>query len=277
MGKINSLDKVVLSVRAIKTPYELDWMERSGKQHNDLLQNIVPPLLKEGMSEADFVAVLFEKMIKHGYHGVCRFSMFQTEMVVGQIGFGESSLYPTSFDGPGGAYGMCPAVPLVGSRERKLKKGDLVFVDIGFGMNGYHSDKTQVYMFGGKPDEETIKAHRECIEVQSRLASLLKPGAIPSEIHNAVMGELSDDFKQNFMGFGGRQVKFLGHGIGLNIDEPPVIAYGFNYPLAENMVIALEPKKGIKKIGMVGVEDTYIVTPEGGRCITGGGSDIVVI
>jgi Xaa-Pro aminopeptidase len=91
------------------------------------------------------------------------------------------------------------------------------------------------------------------------------------------MDKLDDDFKQNFMGFGKRQVKFLGHGVGLHIDEMPVIANGFNEPLEENMVLALEPKKGISGVGMVGVEDTYVVTPEGGRCITGGGSDIIVL
>ena len=229
------------------------------------------------MSEADLVAELFEKMVKYGYHGVARFAMFQTEIVVGQVGFGESSIYPTSFDGPGGAYGMSPAVPLLGSRERKLKSGDLVFVDIGYGVDGYHSDKTQVYMFGATPSENVVKAHNDCINVQSRIAGLLKPGAIPSEIYNTVMDSLDEDFRENFMGFGSRQVKFLGHGVGLHIDELPIIANGYLTPLQENMVIALEPKKGIAGVGMIGVEDTYIVRPEGGKCVTGGGSEILVV
>jgi Xaa-Pro aminopeptidase len=106
---------------------------------------------------------------------------------------------------------------------------------------------------------------------------MLKPGAIPADIYNTVMGGISEEFKTNFMGYGTRQVKFLGHGVGLHIDETPVIANGFKEPLQENMVIALEPKKGMTGIGMVGVEDTYIVTPQGGRCITGGGCDIIVI
>lgn len=277
MAQVNSLDRLILNVRSEKSSYELEWIRYSGKQHEDLLLNVVPTLLEEGKTEADFVAEIYEKMVKHGHHGVSRFSMFQTEMVVGQVGFGESSLYPTSFDGPGGAYGMYPAVPIIGSRERKLKKGDLVFVDIGFGMNGYHSDKTQVFMFGAKPTAEVVKAHKSCIEVQTRLAELLKPGAIPSEIYTSVMDQLTDDFRTNFMGFGERQVKFFGHGVGLHIDELPVIAKGFDEPLAENMVIALEPKKGIPNVGMVGVEDTYIVTPDGGSCITGGGREIIIV
>ena len=274
---INSLDKVVLSLRAVKSPYELHWTEFSGKLHDELLTDRVPMLLKEGMSEAEFVASIFNEMVKLGYQGISRFSMFQTEMVVGQVGFGESSIYPTCFDGPGGAFGMCPPVPLLGSRERKLKKDDLVFADIAFGVNGYHSDKTQVYIFGGNPSDEILKAHRGCIDVQSRLRELLVPGAIPSDIYNTVMDELSEDFKINFMGFGDRKARFLGHGVGLHIDELPIIANGFKDALKAGMVISLEPKKGIAKAGMVGVEDTYVVTPDGGRCVTGGGRDIIIV
>ena len=79
------------------------------------------------------------------------------------------------------------------------------------------------------------------------------------------------------MGFGSRQVKFLGHGIGLNVDEYPVIAKGFKIPLQENMVFAIEPKKGIEGIGMVGTENTFIVTPDGGRCITGNNPGLILV
>ena len=277
MQEIRSLDRTLFDVRAVKSPYELAWMERSGARHHALLREEVPKLLQEGMSEADFVAELYACMVKNGYQGLCRFFRFQTEMVVGQVGFGESSLCPTCFDGPGGAYGMCAAAPLVGSRERKLKIGDLVFVDIAFGMNGYHTDKTQVYSFGKKPSPEAVAAHRLCREVQARAAEMLKPGAIPSHIYRTVCGALTDDQRRHFMGYGDRSVKFLGHGVGLHVDEFPVIAEGFDAPLEENMTLALEPKKGVPGEGMAGVEDTFVVTPAGGRCITGEPMDILVV
>jgi Xaa-Pro aminopeptidase len=277
VDKLASLDKAILSVRMIKTAYERYWMERAGALHNEFYLSVVPTLLREGISEADFVAELYAEMVKFGHQGICRFGMFQTEMVAGQVGFGDSSLYPTSFDGPGGARGISPAVPLLGSRKRKLQKGDLVFVDVGFGINGYISDKTQVYMFGAKPSAEVLKIHRACIDIQNLTAEMLRPGCVPSEIYDHIINSLSDDFMRNFMGYGGRQVKFLGHGIGLHVDEPPVIANGFTDPLEENTVIALEPKKGIPGIGMVGVEDTFFVTSDGGKCITGGGSDIILV
>ncbi len=277
METVNALDKTVLAVRSIKSPYELYWMEESGKAHCEFLENVVPSMLREGISEAELVGEMFDAMVKRGYHGVSRFAMFQTEMVVGQVAFGENSLYPTSFDGPGGAAGISPAVPLLGSRERKLKAGDLVFVDIGFGINGYHSDKTQVYSFKQQPSGDVVEAHRACIAVQRRLAVMLQPGAIPVDIYNTVNNELDADFKRNFMGYGSRQAKFFGHGIGLHVDEWPVIANGCTEPLMENMALAIEPKKGMPGVGMVGVEDTFVVTPDGGRCITGGGRDIILV
>jgi len=277
INQMFSADNIIFEVRAVKSEYELELIKDSGRKHQKLLDEVVPSILREGMSELEFSAELFNQMLKNGFHGVSRFFRFQTEMVAGQVGFGENSLYPTSFDGPGGMKGMSAAVPILGSRDRYLKKGDLVFVDIGFGVEGYHSDRTQVYMFRDTPSAEVVRAHRKCIEVQKRTAGLLKPGNIPSNIYETIIAELDEDFLENFMGFENRRVKFLGHGIGLHIDELPVIARGFNEPLKENMVIAVEPKKGIAGIGMVGVEDTYIVTPEGGKLITGGEKDIIVV
>ena len=164
---------------------------------------------------------------------------------------------------------MSPAVPIHGSRNRKLRKGDLVFVDTGCGVEGYHTDKTMTYMFGKSLPDEAIQIHMQCVDIQNRVAAMLKPGAIPSVIYNEIMNGLSPEFLENFMGFGTRKVKFLGHGIGLTIDELPVIANGFDEPIQEGMVFAIEPKKGIPHIGMVGIENTFIVTPLGGRNISG--------
>jgi Xaa-Pro aminopeptidase len=124
-------------------------------------------------------------------------------------------------------------------------------------------------MFGRPLPEEAIAAHRRCVQIERELAALLKPGAVPSEIYATVMGGLDPAFLQNFMGFGDRRAGFLGHGVGLQIDEIPVLAEGFDEPLAAGMVLALEPKKGIPGVGMVGLEDTFVVTPAGGRSLTG--------
>lgn len=274
---VKPADAQIAAVRAVKSAYELALMEESGRIHQRILEKRVPELLRAGMSEAQLAAALYAVMIEEGHHGVARFGMFDTEMALGHICFGESSIYPTYFNGPGGNYGMSPAVPLLGSRERRLQKGDLVFIDIGCGYDGYHTDKTMTYMYGKPLADEVIEQHYQCVAVQNAVAAQLKPGAVPAQIYRTVMSGLEAEFLKDFMGFGNRRVKFLGHGIGLQIDEFPVIAEGFDEPLQEGMVLALEPKKGIKGVGAVGIENTFIVTPGGGRCITGAHPGLMLV
>lgn len=269
IADIRSVDQQISRIRSVKSNFEISLMEEAGKIHQRVLEDLVPDLLREGMSELEFAGNLYSTLLAEGHQGIVRFGMFNTEMLIGQIGFGESSLYPTSFDGPGGNYGLNPAVPLLGSRDRKLRSGDLVFVDVGCGVGGYHTDKTMTYMFGRSLPDDAIEAHERCFDIQNEMVSLLVPGETPSGIFDQIVNGLSKEFRTNFMGYGNRQAKFLGHGIGLVVDEMPVIAKGFDEPLQEGMVLALEPKKGVAGIGMVGIENTFLVTPSGGRCITG--------
>jgi Xaa-Pro aminopeptidase len=274
--EIKSVDGEVGMVRARKSPYELALMEHAGKIHRRVLEDLVPGMLTEGMDEVSLICDLFSVMVKEGHQGLIRFGGFN-EMLLGQIGFGTSSLCPTCTDTPGGVAGMHPSVPQMGDPDRKLRKGDLVVVDIGCGYKGYQTDKTLSYMFGQPIPEAAIREHVRCVEIQDTIASMLKPGAVPSEIYRTIMAGLEPAFLENFMGFGERQVKFLGHGIGLWIDETPVIAEGFDEPIEEGMVFALEPKKGIPDVGLVGIENTFVVTPMGGRSLTGKSRGLVEV
>jgi Xaa-Pro aminopeptidase len=105
----------------------------------------------------------------------------------------------------------------------------------------------------------------------------MRPGAIPSEIYRSILDSLDDAFLEDFMGFQSQQVRFLGHGVGLHFDEYPVLAEGFEEPLKENMVLAVEPKKGMAGIGLVGLENTFRVTPAGGVSLTGTKKDLFVV
>ena len=267
--EFKAIDHQIKHLRSVKSNYELSLMEQAGEIHRHVLEDLVPGVLRKGMSETDLTAEIYSLMLDAGHHGIVRFGMFDSEVILGLIGFGESSIYPTYLDSPGGNAGLSPAVPLLGSRTRRLRAGDLVFVDIGCGYNGYHTDKTMTYVFGGSLPDEAVEIHRACVEIQNALATLLTPGAVPSEIYETIIAGLDSLFLENFMGYGNRKVQFLGHGIGLEIAEDPVIARGFEHPLEEGMVIALEPKKGIAGVGMVGIENTFRVAPGGGKSLTG--------
>ncbi|WP_372775383.1 M24 family metallopeptidase [Mangrovibacterium sp.] len=272
-----ALDFQISMTRAVKSDWELKFLKQAGRIHQRVLEEQVPLLLREGMSETELATELYALMVKEGHQGTARFAMHDTDIVVAQLGFGENSLVPTNFDGPGGNQGLNAAVPSLGNRDRKLSKGDLVFIDMGLGVNGYHSDKTMTYLFGAKPSAEVQQIHNQCVDIQYRVADRLRPGNTPEAIYESIMSELSPEFKQNFMGFGKRQVKFLGHGIGLTVDELPVLAKGFKMPLQENMVFAVEPKKGIKGFGMVGIENSFLVTADGGQSISGSNPGLIVV
>jgi Xaa-Pro dipeptidase len=274
--RVKSVDAQVSAVRARKSRYELSLMEKAGEIHRHVLEDLVPGMLTEGIDEVSFACDLYSVMVKEGHQGIIRFGMFN-EMLLGQIGFGTSSISPICVDTPGGVSGMHPSVPQAGCRDRKLRKGDLVVVDIGCGYKGYQTDKTLSYMFGKPIPEHAIQEHVRCVEIQDQAAAMLKPGAVPSEIYRTIMAGLEPAFLKNFMGYGEHRVKFLGHGIGLWIDETPVIAEGFDEPLEEGMVFALEPKKGIRDIGLVGIENTFVVTPQGGRPLTGKSRGLIEI
>ena len=263
------VDAVISSVRSVKSWYELELMIKAGDIHQRVLEERVPLLFREGMTEGELTADIFKVLVEEGHQGVARFNMFDTEILLGHIAFGESSLYPTYFNGPGGNYGLGPAMQLMGSSERRLAAGDLIFIDTGCGYEGYQSDKTMTYVFEGTLPAHAVDTHKKCVDIQNRIAGMLKPGSVPSNIYNEIMKDVDEAYLPNFMGYKGRRVKFLGHGIGLQVDELPVLAKGFDRPLQEGMVIAVEPKAGVEGVGMVGIENTFLVTPEGGICITG--------
>jgi Xaa-Pro aminopeptidase len=158
-----------------------------------------------------------------------------------------------------------------------LREGDLVFIDVCFGVDGYHVDKTLMYSYKRTQPEHIEAAHSHCLELERKAASLLRTGAKPSDVYAEIAESVKPEFRGNFMGAPGRTVPFLGHSIGLYTDETPVLAKGFDAPLEPGMTFAVEPKMGFEGVGMVGSENTYLVTDDGGVCLTGSGMDIVII
>lgn len=281
VGQVEPLDGHLMAIRAVKSPYEIECLCRAGAIHAEVLEEVVPKLLVEGISEAQLATLVFKEMLDRGGQGLVRLNMFETDVFFGYVCFGTSALMSNDFDGPGGVCGLGPTVRCMGSHERKLVRGDLIFIDCACAFEGYHTDKTSVYLFG-QPTDSVLKqqiraAHDQCTSVQIDLANHLQPGVRPSELYESIMKNLDAEFRQNFMGYADQQVRFLGHGVGLHIDEPPAIARGFDEPLAENMVLALEPKYAIENVGMVGTENTYLVTPVGGQNLTGNRLDLIEV
>jgi Xaa-Pro aminopeptidase len=273
--RLAALELVLAPLRAVKSPWELARMREAGHIHQHVQEDLVPGMLREGISEVELAAEIMAAMMREGHEGVTRVSGFNSELFLGNVCFGETNLHPSAFDSPDGVLGFSPGVPLCGNRHRLLKPGDLVLVDTGCCVQGYHTDKTMIYAFGHEPAPAVLAAHQRCVDIQNEVAAKLVPGAIPSQIFQETMIALDDEFLRGFMGGKDQQVRFLGHGIGLYIDEYPVVAAKFDQPLQANTTIALEPKQAIPGVGLVGTENTFVVTEAGGVSLTGGNVNLI--
>lgn len=275
-GAFTDISALLGMIRAKKSEYEVGLIRKAGALHG-MVYDAIPSMIREGMTEWELGAEIHKEMMALGYTGIMRLAAFGGEMFMGIVSFGESGNYPTASVGPGGLMGLSPAFSLLGGKK-KLGRGEPIFVDTGFGYEGYFTDKTRVFSLGAPPPS-ALDAHQACLDIQEAVRCRLKPGAIPSRIYEEVYNEFvyPRGFEKHFMGFGGNQVPFLGHGIGLAIDEFPAIAGTVHTPLAANMVIALEPKKGLEGIGLVGVENTFLVTDEGGENLTPGSDRMTIV
>ncbi len=265
-------DMVLAKARSRKSLWELNKMRIVGERHHHGLFDIMPNRLSIGMSERDVARLSWDIFFGLGHGGINRMGNFGEECFLGHIAAGDNGNYPSHFNGPLGLKGDHPSTPYMGNASSFWQKGELLALDIGFLLEGYHTDKTQVY-FAGKASampDNAKRAHDACIEIQNKAAEALKVGAIPSQIWaDAIKRADKLGINEGFMGLGNNKVPFLGHGIGLVVDEYPVLANRFDEPLIEGMTLAIEPKVGIAGLGMVGVENTYEVTPQGGKSITG--------
>ena len=269
------IDGILSGLRSVKSEYELDCMRHAGKIHAKVLETVAPALLRPGLSEARLCAEICTSMLDHGAMCISRYNQPAAEDVLGFSSFSENSLLPAALDGPSGTVGTCIAMKSVGSTERLLRGGDTVLLDIPCGWRGYHTDKSITFYFGDldeNPKADLIRAaHEQAVALEKLTAELMRPGAVPAEIYAKVLEAVEPTFRDGFM----NGCKFLGHSIGLTMDESPVLAKGFNEPLETGMTIAVEPKIALPGIGLIGTENTYEVVADGpaksltGACETG--------
>ncbi len=269
---LQPLGGILNSLRARKSAYELDLMREAGAIHTTVMHQVAPTLLREGISEAELGGLLYTELLKRGSMGISRFNQPLGEDIAGLVAFSENALRTTAFDGPGGTAGTCTAVQGIGSPTRRLRPGDLVFIDMPAGREGYHTDKSVVFHFGplaANPEGARIRAAYDlCTQLERRIASKLVPGAVPETLYHEIIEEIDPQFAGGFMHGG----KFLGHSIGLMMDEPPVLAHGFREPLQAGMTFAVEPKIALPGLGIAGTENTYLICSDGPALPLSGGS-----
>ena len=215
----------------------------------------------------DLAAEFEMRLRKAGGEGYVRMRAFNQELFQGLAVSGDHGCTPGFFDGAVTGSGMSKASPH-GASEKTINRGEAILIDYTGVFDGYILDMTRMFVIGNlAPDLQ--QAFDTALAIQAAIAEAMQPGAICAEIFG-----LAEQMATNaglgscFMGAPGEQAKFVGHGVGLELDEMPVLAKGFNVPLQLNQTIAVEPKFVFPGSGVVGIENTFVVSKDGGERLT---------
>ncbi|MEG1838031.1 MAG: Xaa-Pro peptidase family protein [Bacteroidaceae bacterium] len=256
---------LIRQARSIKTNLEIELFRQAAVAHSRAYQQI-PTIYRPNMSDLQFSIEAERLMRLEGCLGIFRVFGQSMEIFMGSVLTGSNAEIPSPYDFALGGKGMSVSLP-GGLNGTKLTEGNTVMVDLGGNFNGYMCDMSRVFSIG-KLKEETYRAHQVCLEVQDKVSSLAKPGITGEELYNAAI-EIVDrkGLSDYFMGTK-QKAKFIGHGIGLEINEAPVLAPRMKQELQAGMVFALEPKIVLPGIGPVGIENSWVVNENGVEKLT---------
>lgn len=264
----------VRKVRMVKSPYEISFI-RKAADLADKLCRCFPRFLEASETEMD-LAVKAETFYRaQGHPGLVRTRTFNMESTYGHIMAGASSTLPSATPGPTGGRGAGPFASQ-GAAWVEIASHVPILVDYASSAEGYLSDQARIFS-KGKLSEKFHRAHRVMIEVQDAIEENGKPGTLVSDLYklaSKIVGRAG--LSEGFMGHP-QPVPFVGHGLGLELDEWPVIGPHSDHILEQGMVVALEPKVVFPGEGVVGIENTFQVKARGMDKLNRFPEDIVVV
>ena len=251
---------LIRQARSVKTPIEIEMFRRSGAAHTKAYEQI-PSVYQPGMNDRQLSIEIERVMRLEGCLGIFRVFGQSMEIFMGSLLAGDNAAVPSPYDFALGGKGLDPSLP-GGVSGTLLQAGQCFMVDMGGNFYGYMGDMSRVFSIGRLP-EQAYTAHQTCIEIQEEIAAMAKPGTVCEDMYNKAIEIVTKaGFADYFMGVD-QKAKFIGHGIGLEINEMPVLAPRMKQELEPGMVFALEPKIVLPGIGPIGIENSWAVTTDG--------------
>ena len=251
---------LIRQARSVKTPMEIEMFRRSGAAHTKAYEQI-PSVYQPGMTDRQLSVEIERLMRLEGCLGIFRVFGQSMEIFMGSLLAGDNAAVPSPYDFALGGKGLDPSLP-GGVSGTLLQAGQCFMVDMGGNFYGYMGDMSRVFSIGKLP-EQAYAAHQICLEIQEEIVAMAKPGAVCEDMYNKAIEIVTKaGFADYFMGVD-QKAKFIGHGIGLEINEMPVLAPRMKQELEPGMVFALEPKIVLPGIGPVGIENSWAVTTDG--------------
>lgn len=256
---------IMRAVRAVKSPLEIELMRQCGLKHMEAYSHI-PELYHEGMTDVELQIEIERLLRQHGCLGLFRVHGESMELFMGNILCGDNADNPTPYDFAMGGAGQDLSIP-VGANGSVIASGNAVMVDACGNFNGYMTDMTRTYSVGQLTDL-AMKAHQLSIDINHRLALEGKTGVEAKRLYEIALEMVQQAGMEDYFMGHRQKAGFVGHGLGIEINEAPVLAPRSRDILEAGNVIAVEPKFVIPGVGAVGIENTYVVHDDCMECIT---------
>ncbi|MEE3201042.1 MAG: M24 family metallopeptidase [Candidatus Thermoplasmatota archaeon] len=269
LGEMEDCTYMMYGLRETKSSWELEMHRESGRINREMFE-AVREVGGEGRSELEMAAAADEVSRAAGFGGRIRMRRWPMDCDRVVIAAGRSGAIPSYFDSAIGGLGASP-ISSLGAGHAKVVAGEPVIVDIVHLHRGYVSDCTRMFC-AGRLDEESVGRLDDMAEIRDAIVASLGRGDNCSEawrIGNGMGGEMG--YSEHLMGMAPEQAVFLGHSVGLELDETPIIADRFDRELPVGGTMAIEPKV-IYDSGAIGTEDTFTRTADGMECLTMGNS-----
>ncbi len=267
-GKTQLMDisHAVRTIRSVKSDYELAILRQAAKL-SDKVAAGVKEFLAEGRTELEVAGQVEARARKLGHQGIVRMRLFGAELFYGHLLTGPSATVPSYLASPTGGHGASRAVAQ-GAGFRVIKRNEPVLFDYVFAYKGYIADSTRIFSLGDPPDE-LLQAHEDMLALQQAICETACPDAVSGDLYETAIQYAADrGYANHFMGADDDRVRFIGHGVGLELDEYPFLAKRQQMQLAKGMTVALEPKLIFPGLGVVGIENTHVVTDTGLEALT---------
>lgn len=264
-AKLVDASFIMKKARMIKTDWEIEEMKTDGR-HQAKVYGEVKDCYRPGMTDLQLQIEIERRLRLEGSLGISRVAGNLMEINLGSVITGDNADNPSPYDFTMGGNGMHPSLP-VGSDNSVIIHGNTVMIDMNGAFNGYQTDMTRVWSLG-EISTLALQAHECSCDILRCLESFAIPGTPVKDLYEIAMGIVeSQGLQQYFMGHKS-QVGFIGHGVGIELNELPVINARSKDIISKNMTLAIEPKFVIPGVGAVGVENTYVVTDFGLENIT---------
>jgi len=274
-AQVSDVGGLLRSLRQVKDEAELAAMRGAGLVWQATMEAIRTSF-RPGMDEFDLALAAEEAARRAGHQGLVRTRALDFEIFLGHLLTGPHGAVPTRFDGPTGGPGVHPSTGQ-GAGHRRILRDEPILADYASAKDGYIYDGTRTFVWGTL-SPKLADAYR----ITQEIHHLFRREALPGRLVGDVVAKTfeiarSHGLEEHFMGYGPDRVRFLGHGVGLELDELPVLLASSQTVFEANMTVAVEPKFVFPGKGAVGLEVTYRITPEGPEALVSSSEDVTAV